>query len=80
MYDDDYMQNEQYPPISLTLPKTQKNYEEKNMLPFFDGLIPEGWLLKAVCKNWKLSEKDRMGILLVSCRDCIGSVSIEEDK
>jgi len=46
------------------------------LFPFFDGLIPEGWLLDIAEKNWKLDMRDRMSILLVTCRDCIGAVSI----
>jgi serine/threonine-protein kinase HipA len=49
------------------------------MFPFFDGLIPEGWLLEIAEKNWKLDARDRMGLLLVCCRDCIGDVSIKEE-
>jgi serine/threonine-protein kinase HipA len=45
--------------------------------PFFDGLIPEGWLLEIAEKNWKLDARDRMGILLATCQDCIGAVSVE---
>jgi serine/threonine-protein kinase HipA len=47
------------------------------MFSFFDGLIPEGWLLRIAEKNWKLNERDRMGLLLACCKDCIGAVSIE---
>lgn len=47
------------------------------LFPFFDGLVPEGWLLDIAEKNWKLSARDRMGLLLKTCRDCIGAVSIE---
>jgi len=46
------------------------------MFSFFDGLIPEGWLLEVAEKNWKLDERDRMGLLMVCCTDCIGAVSI----
>ena len=46
------------------------------MIPFFDGLIPEGWLLDIAQKNWKLDPRDRMGLLLTCCKDCIGAVSI----
>ncbi len=63
--------------ISLTLPKQQEPYHSNVLFPFFDGLIPEGWILNIVEKNWKVNEKDRMGILLVACKDCIGAVSIE---
>ena len=50
----------------------------KVLFPFFDGLIPEGWLLHIVSKNWKLDQRDRFGLLLVACRDCIGAVRVEE--
>jgi serine/threonine-protein kinase HipA len=63
--------------ISLTLPLRQEPYHSKVLFPFFDGLIPEGWILAIVEKTWKVNEKDRMGILLVACKDCIGAVSIE---
>lgn len=46
----------------------------------FDGLIPEGWLLGLVSRNWKIDTKDRFGLLLVSCKDCIGNVSIREER
>ncbi len=64
-------------PVSLTLPLRQEPYTDSKMLPFFDGLIPEGWLLDIALDNWKLNPRDRMGLLLVACRDCIGAVSIE---
>ena len=63
--------------ISLTLPLSETPYHAPTLFPFFDGLIPEGWILDIVEKNWKVREKDRMGILLVACKDCIGAVSIE---
>ncbi|AGY54685.1 HipA N-Terminal Domain-Containing Protein [Bacteroidales bacterium CF] len=50
------------------------------LFPFFDGLIPEGWLLDIAEKNWKLNPRDRMGLLLACCKDCIGAVSVEEVK
>ncbi len=64
-------------PISLTLPLQEKAYHSNILFPFFDGLIPEGWILDIVEKNWKVNEKERMGVLLVACKDCIGAVSIE---
>ncbi|MBQ3417873.1 MAG: HipA N-terminal domain-containing protein [Ruminococcus sp.] len=77
-YDPGYLASENPSPVSLTLPLTEKEYESKTLFAFFDGLIPEGWLLDVVVRNWKLSEKDRFGILLVACKDPIGNVSIRE--
>jgi HipA-like protein len=44
--------------------------------PFFEGLIPEGWLLDIASKNWKINKNDRMGLLLACCQNCIGAVSV----
>lgn len=64
-------------PISLTLPIQEEAYNSNLLFPFFDGLIPEGWLLEIAEKNWKLNARDRMGLLLTTCHDCIGAVSIQ---
>ena len=64
---------------SLTLPLRAEAYKSGTLFPFFDGLIPEGWLLDVALKNWKLDRRDRFGLLLVACRDCIGNVSIRRE-
>ena len=79
-YKEEYLNKDNAEPISLTLPLTSSTYSSKILFPFFDGLIPEGWLLDIVEKNWKLDIRDRMGILLVTCKDCIGAVSVEQIK
>ena len=76
-YERAYLQNPEAEPISLTLPLAESQYESAVLFPFFDGLIPEGWLLDIAQKNWKFNERDRMSILLATCSDCIGAVSIE---
>lgn len=63
-------------PISLTMPLQTDPFTSDNMFPFFDGLIPEGWLLEIAQANWKINPRDRMSLLLACCKDCIGAVSI----
>lgn len=75
-YDKSYLESENPEPISLTMPLQQNAFTSKVLFPFFDGLIPEGWLLEIAEKNWKLNPRDRMGLLLVCCNDCIGAVSV----
>lgn len=75
-YNHTYISSPNAEPISLTLPLTDKEYVSSTLFPFFDGLIPEGWLLDIAVKNWKIQERDRMSLLLACCRDCIGAVSI----
>jgi len=79
LYDANYLASPTAKPVSLTLPLQSNPHLNKVMFPFFDGLIPEGWLLEIAENNWKLSERDRMGLLLVCCKDCIGAVSVEND-
>lgn len=77
-YDESYLENSNSEAVSLTLPLQEEAFHDRLLFPFFDGLIPEGWLLDIAQKNWKLDPRDRMGLLLKTCRDCVGAVSIEE--
>ena len=77
-YDTDYLLSDDAEAVSLTLPLSDKPYRDKVLFPFFDGLIPEGWLLNVVIRNWKIDRKDRFGLLLVACKDPIGNVRIKE--
>lgn len=79
-YDSNYLLLKEATPVSLTLPLQDKPYVSESIFPFFDGLIPEGWLLHVTSKKWNISESDRFGLLLVSCKDCIGNVSVLEKK
>jgi len=63
--------------ISKTLPLQTAPFKSKILFSFFDGLIPEGWLLDIAEKNWKLKPSDRMGLLLACCKSCIGAISVE---
>lgn len=75
-YDKEYLKRPNAVPASLTLPLRPEAYESTIFFPFFDGLLPEGWLLDLVSKNWKINRSDRFGLLLSACRDCIGDVCI----
>ena len=75
-YDDQYVENHPAEFITFTMPVSKKPYIEKRLFPFFEGLIPEGWLLDIASKSWKINPNDRMGLLLVCCQNCIGAVSV----
>lgn len=78
VYDKDYLNGENPLAVSLTLPVQSAEFTSKTLFPFFDGVIPEGWLLTVVSKNWKIDRKDRFGLLLASCKDSVGDVSLTE--
>lgn len=79
-YTAEYIASPSSQPVSLSLPLASDPYHDKRLFPFFDGLIPEGWLLDIAEQTWKLDPRDRMGLLLACCRDCIGAVSVSPGK
>lgn len=79
-YDTAYREREDAVAVSLTLPLSEEVYRSPTLFSFFDGLIPEGWLLEMVSRNWKIAEEDRFGLMLSACRDCIGDVWIRPEE
>ena len=76
MYLPEYLASDRAIPVSLTLPLSDKPYRDNVLFPFFDGLIPEGWLLDIAEQSWKISARDRFSLLLACCKDCIGNISV----
>jgi serine/threonine-protein kinase HipA len=66
--------------ITFSMPVSENAYSDTRLFPFFEGLIPEGWLLDIASKNWKLNQNDRMGLLMACCQNCIGAVSVKPIK
>jgi serine/threonine-protein kinase HipA len=77
-YTEDYIKLYPYQFLTFTMPVIHKKYIDRQLFPFFEGLIPEGWLLDIASKNWKLNPNDRMGLLLACCQNCIGAVSVKQ--
>ena len=75
-YDADYLSRGGAEPVSLTLPLRAEPYKQNVLFAFFDGLIPEGWLLDVALRNTDISILDRMSLLLLCCKECIGSISV----
>lgn len=77
-YDTVYVQDHPNDFITFSMPVSKFSYRENRLFPFFEGLIPEGWLLDIASKNWKINQNDRMGLLLACCQNCIGAVSVKQ--
>ena len=76
LYETQYLNDPAAVAVSCTMPLRPEAYVSDALFPFFDGLIPEGWLLDIAEKNWKLDGRDRMGLLLACCSSAIGAVSV----
>jgi serine/threonine-protein kinase HipA len=68
-------------PVSLTLPLRREPWLTKRSLhPYFENLLPEGWLLDLTTTKMKIAKDDAFGILLATASDCIGAVEIIADR
>ena len=63
--------------LTFGMPVTKYPYQDKHLFSFFEGLIPEGWLLDIAKTHHKINPNDRMGLLLACCQNCIGAVSVK---
>ncbi len=75
-YDAEYIARAEAQPISLTLPLDGGPWESPGLHPFFENLLPEGWLLELSVRTLKISRDDAFGVLLATCADCAGAVEV----
>lgn len=78
-YDPDYAAQPSPIPISLTLPVRAEPYDWPRLHPFFENLLPEGWLRDIALRRLHLADSDLFGLLLATCGDCIGAVEIQTE-
>jgi len=76
-YSPEWLSRSDAVPVSLTLPLRAEPYVSQGLHPFFENLLPEGWLLEVTTKKLKISKDDPFGLLLATCHDCVGAVEIE---
>ena len=75
-YDPIYLLDPAARPISLSMPLRAEKYESFKLFSFFDGLLPEGWLLDLISTSTKIDKNDKFRLLLHTGRDPVGAVSI----
>src|SRR6266481_113417 len=76
LYDAEWLANAQAVPVSVTLPLRPEPYISEGLHPYFENLLPEGWLLELATKKLKIAKDDAFGLLLATCADCAGAVEI----
>lgn len=78
IYTDEWFSDPQKPAVSLTLPKTQKEYRSAVLFPFFFNMLSEGVNRKLQNRTFRIDEKDHFGLLLATAGDdTIGAVTIQ---
>ena len=78
-YTDEYFDNRDMYAISLTFPKTQKQYESKELFSFFYGMLAEGINKDIQCRLLKIDENDDFTRLIKTAgEDTIGAITVKE--
>ena len=77
-YDDNYFNDANKPGISLTLPKTQKEYSSKFLFPFFFNMLSEGVNRKLQSTQLRIDEEDNFGLLAATAQyNTIGAITVK---
>ncbi len=78
-YDDLYLADKENPSVSLTLPRTQKEYRSDKLFSFFFGLLSEGVNKDIQCRLLKIDETDDFTRLLKTAgEDTIGAITVKQ--
>ena len=64
--------------ISLTMPVQKRTFQFKTFPPFFEGLLPEGLMLEALLRQYKINKDDYFSQLILTGEDMVGAVTIKE--
>jgi len=75
-YDGAWLERPDAVPVSLTMPLRADPFDASGLHPFFENLLPEGWLLQLSTEKLKIPPDDAFGLLLATCGDCVGAVEI----
>ncbi len=77
-YDDNYFNDTNQPAISLTLPKTRKEYSSDFLFPFFVSMLSEGVNRKLQSTCFRIDEEDSFGLLMATAQyDTIGAITVK---
>jgi len=76
-YNETYFIDDNNPAISLTLPKTQREYSSECLFPFFFNMLSEGVNRKLQSLQLKIDEEDNFGLLSATAQyDTIGAITV----
>lgn len=78
-YDDQFLIDERETAISLSFPKSQKEFSSDTLFPFFFNLLSEGTNKAIQCQTLKIDENDAFGLLLATAHtDTIGAIIVRK--
>ena len=67
------------PPVSLSMPVSQREFSFDRFPPFFEGLLPEGDMLEGLLRQRKIDRTDLFSQLMAVGADTVGAVTVMEE-
>lgn len=78
-YDDSFLIDEKQTAISLSFPKSQREFTSETLFPFFFNMLSEGTNKAIQCQTLKIDENDVFGLLLATAHtDTIGAIIVKK--
>ena len=78
-YDDSFLIDEKQTAISLSFPKSQREFTSETLFPFFFNMLSEGTNKAIQCQTLKIDENDAFGLLLATAHtDTIGAIIVKK--
>lgn len=78
-YDDDFLLDESQTAISLSFPKSLREFSSDALFPFFYNMLSEGTNKAIQCQTLKIDENDAFGLLLATAHtDTIGAITVKK--
>jgi HipA-like protein len=78
VYDDTWYADSAKPAVSLTLPKTQKEFRSEYLFPFFFNMLSEGVNRQLQSRLLRIDENDHFGFLLATAQaNTIGAITVK---
>lgn len=79
-YDDEYKNNQNYRPLSLSLPFSKTFFSVQETKNYFEGLLPEGFTRKAIADSIHAEQDDYIYILKILGKECLGAIQIIDEQ
>lgn len=78
-YDDTFLGDEWQTAISLSFPKSGREFVSDTLFPFFYNMLAEGANKAYQCRTLKIDENDAFGLLLATAHtDTIGAITVKK--
>ena len=78
-YDRAYLASSDAAPLSVSLPLQEDRFDGTRVLPYFEGLLPEGDVRASIARQLGISEHSPAKLLRALGKDCAGDVAILEE-